>query len=43
MLLGEEEADLVLSYNCFSLALTGTTQLNCKLSYPAAVIPITGG
>jgi len=43
VLLGEEEADSVLSYDCSSLALTGTTQLNRELSYPAAEILVRGG
>lgn len=39
----KEEADMVLSCRCFSPALTATTQLNRKLPYPAAAIPLTGG
>lgn len=40
---GEDVAGSVLSYGRFSLSLTGTTQLNCKLFYPAAVMIAIAG
>lgn len=40
---GEDVAGSVLSYDRFSLMLTGTTQLNRKLSFPAAAMIASAG
>lgn len=42
-LLAEHAAGSVLPYHCFSPALIGTTQLNCRLFSPAALIAVAGG